>query len=188
MIHHELNEKTFNRIIAFHKSQFLLDPSLRMAIVLDDCMSDTDFLKWSAVKQMFYEARHIGIYFILVTQHLMLIPNNYRNSCAILVFCKNPSAATRKSFHSQFFSQLGNFSQFDNVFQFYTSENRLMILKCRNLSYNPQEAISYYKSNSYLHGSYAREYMLGNPRLWEYLDSQMNKTAINNNSFFPTFV
>lgn len=186
LIHPRLEESTFNQILSFHKLQFQKDPSLRIAIVLDDCMSATAFLKWQSVKELFYQARHIGVFFIVITQHLMLIPNNFRNSCAILVFCKNPSAATRKSYHSQFFSQLGNFNQFDKVFQFYTSEHRVIVLKCRNVSYDPLESISYYKSNSYQNGTYSREFRIGNPSLWGYLDSKINNNILS--SPFPTFV
>lgn len=173
-VHEKLNEAVFNQILNYHKIQFKKDPSLRMAFVLDDCMSDTDFMKWKGVKDLFYTARHLGIYLILITQHIMLIPACFRNNSAVLVFTKNPSDTARRAYHQQFFSSLGTFSQFDKVFQFYTSENRVLCLNCRKLSYNPLHNISYYKSNSFVGREYKRQFKIGNPKLHEFLDTQNN--------------
>lgn len=185
MIHEKLTEKAFTQVVNYHKMNFAKNPSLRVAIILDDCMSDTKFLSWPVVGELFFQSRHIGIFFFVITQHLLIIQNKFRNSCAVIAFCKNPSTAVRKSYHSQFFSGFGTFNQFDSVFQFYTSANRILILDCKKLSYDPKQNVTYYKSNSFRHGNYCREFQIGNPDLWRLLDSKKieNKSI---NPFLPT--
>lgn len=178
MIHYSLEQPVFNAVINYHKDQFMQNPDLRVAIVLDDVMGSPDFLNWQLVKEMFYQSRHLGIFFIVVTQHLMLIKNCFRNNCTIIFFCKQPSCTTRRSYHTQFFSAIAKYLDFDKIFQFYTSDNRVLVAKFGKdaVSYDAMANLAYYKSNSFRNGQYVRQFRIGSPELWEYLTSQSEPT------------
>ena len=174
MVFYELNKDTFEKVINFHKNAFEKDPSLRIAIILDDVMGNQKFLAWPLIRELFFQARHIGIFFIVSTQHLMLIEPSYRNSCRFIVFTKQPSSATRKTYHTSLFGAFNSFKDFDAVFKYYTSDYRVLILQCGNVSYEALKNLAYYKSNSFAPGSgrYSREFRIGPPALWEHLDRQ----------------
>jgi hypothetical protein len=121
----------------------------------------------------------MGVFFIVSTQHLMLIEPSFRNSCRFIVFTKQPSTATRKTYHNVLFGAFAQYKDFDAVFKFYTSDFRVLVLQCGNVSYEALENLAYYKSNSFHknNGNYARQFQIGSPQLWEHLDRQASTGA-----------
>ena len=176
MVYYDLNKDTFEQVINFHKEAFEKDPTLRMAIVLDDVMGNQKFLSWPMIRELFFQSRHIGIFFLVSTQHLMLIEPAYRNSCRFIVFTKQPSSSTRKTYHTSLFGAFSSFKDFDNVYKYYTSEFRCLVLQCGNVSYEALKNLAYYKSNSFSQNSkrYSREFKIGSSSLWEHLDREAN--------------
>lgn len=174
MVYYELEKATFDAVVNYHKAAFEKDSTLRMAVVLDDVMGAQKFLNWPSVKELFFQSRHMGIFFIVSTQHLMLIEPSFRNSCRFIVFTKQPSTATRKTYHNVLFGAFANYKDFDSVFKFYTSDFRVLVLQCGNVSYEALQNLAYYKSNSFHknNGNYARQFRIGSQQLWEYLDRQ----------------
>jgi len=170
MVHYELTKKTFNRVLEVQKEAFEKDPNMRIAIVLDDVMDSPEFLSWPGIRECFFQSRHIGIFLIVSTQHLMMIPLKYRNSCRFVVFTKQPSQTTRKTYHLQLFGAFENWKDFDLVFKFYTSDYKVLVLLCGNVSYEALHNIAYYKSNNYRNGAYSNDFKIGSESLWTHLD------------------
>ena len=110
----------------------------------------------------------------------MLIKNYFRDNCTAIVFCKQPSCATRRTYHAQLFSSIAKYVDFDAFFQFYTSDNRVLVLQCGNSStYDPLANIAYYKSNSFRKGKYVREFQIGPPELWQHIENQVSGKGSN---------
>lgn len=188
MVYYDLNKETFEKVVNFHKAAFEKNPNLRMAIVLDDVMGNQKFLSWSAIRELFFQSRHIGIFFLVSTQHLMLIEPSFRNSCRFIVFTKQPSSSTRKTYHTTLFGAFDNYKDFDAVFKYYTSEFRVLILQCGNVSYEAIKNLAYYKSNSFPQGStrYSREFRIGSASLWNHLNQSANNASNLQNDIYST--
>lgn len=168
LIDYEYNSRKMEKVLEYHKRNFMkTSGKARMAIIMDDCMSDTSFLKDKAVRKLFLESRHFNILFILCTQYFIDIPRGLRSNVQWVSFSSDNNIESRRIIYKQFFGFFPTFREFDNVFKKYTTDYSVIFIQPSSASYEVKENAFWYRSNSVSsNGNYKHEFHIGVPSIW----------------------
>jgi Poxvirus A32 protein len=138
--------------------------------VLDDVAYDKSVFKQECIREVFFNGRHLKIFFILTTQFLLDLPPALRANIDYFIAFADNNTSNRKRLYDHYFGCFPKPADFTAAFQALTKDYCSMILDNTSKSGNIHDSVMWYKSK--LHPPFR----LGSSAYWQYnRDFQRNK-------------
>jgi hypothetical protein len=131
----------------------------------DDLFSDKRYLHNPSQTPLFVNGRHPHTARIICCQFTMFIPTQFRGNIDYIFALREPDLKNRQRLHENFFGCLGNFQQFEQVFEKVTANYGCLVLDKTEPSGNINEMIKFHRANLK-----NPEFKLGNPLFFKLSD------------------
>lgn len=141
-------------------------PDLGTGILLDDCGFNKKIMNQEDIRLLFMNGRHWKICFIVSLQYMMGIPPDLRTNIDFVFCLRENIAANQRKLYDNFFGCFKKYSHFQEVFTECTNNYECLVLDNTSKSTKIEDCVFYYKATP------DRQYKLGSPELWKYLDSR----------------
>jgi hypothetical protein len=116
-------------------------------LILDDCMYEgRKMLKNTALRQLFYNGRHLKITLLLTSQYLLDLPPEIRCNVDLLFVLKDNVIGSRLKLYNHFFGMFPTFSSFSSTMDATTNNFEALCLDNRSRSNDVSECAFYYKA------------------------------------------
>ncbi len=141
-------------------------PDLGVGLLLDDCGFDKKIMTGKDIRMLFMNGRHWKICFMTSLQYCMGIPPDLRTNIDFVFCLRENIAANQKRLYDNFFGCFKKFAHFQEAFVECTNNYECLVLDNTSKSTKVEDCVFYYKAIP------DRQYKLGSPDLWKYLDSR----------------
>ena len=130
-------------------------------IVIDDCLSEKNNInKCKAIKEIFFNGRHMGLFFILTMQYpLGLTPDLRTNLDYIFLFREN-IAKNRKALYESYAGIFPTFACFEKTLSDVTENYGCLVIHNSGTSNKLEDTVFWYKAED--HG----DYKMCHPDMW----------------------
>jgi hypothetical protein len=114
-----------------------------------------------AARQVMLNGRHVKTIPIVIIQYIMRgLTLEVRSMFDLAFFTKEPSLAVRKKIYMVFGGVCKTFDEFDNIFRMCTEDNRVLVIKLRENSYNISDTLFHFKATD------MGKFRIGHPDFW----------------------
>jgi hypothetical protein len=142
----------------------------RILLCLDDCLYDKSVLKSSAIRQIFFNGRHLGITFIALAQYCMDISPDLRTNIDYLFVMKENIVSNRQKLWKFLFGCIQNFDDFCALMDRCTQNYECLCLDNTLQGGSIQDSVFWYKADTTI-----GEFSLGK-RVFFRLNEQTRRT------------
>lgn len=147
LIFREYNAETMKSIIDEAKHLVEEKKPRRIAIVLDDLVYDSSFLKSTLMREIALNGRHFYVTLFLTTQYTSAIPVLIRSNIDYVFSMKEMNAANVKRLYESYYSVFPSLSDFRKVLDACTNEYGTIVFDRTKSTQNITESIFWYRSN-----------------------------------------
>ena len=116
-------------------------------LILDDCLYQKGVLKSAAMRDLFFNGRHLNCTMICSCQYLMDISPELRTNIDYLCVQREPILTNRQKMHKHYFGQFAKFEEFEKVFHTVTQNFGSIILDGTIPSTKAVDSIFWYRAN-----------------------------------------
>jgi hypothetical protein len=159
-----------------------IDPSTRPDIItgllLDDLGYDKKIMKEEDIR-IFMNGRHWRIFFIVSLQYMMDISPDLRTNIDYVFVFRDNIKSNQERLWKYFFGCFQKFAHFQEAFNACTENYECMVLDNTSKSTKIEDCVFWYKANL------NRNFRIGTPELWRYLDSRYKKTDEEDDEITP---
>jgi hypothetical protein len=120
-------------------------------LCLDDCLYDRNVLKSPAIRQIFFNGRHLGITFIALAQYCMDISPDLRTQIDYLFVMKENIVSNRQKLWKYLFGCVQNFDDFSAIMDRCTQNYECLCLDNTQQGGSVQECVFWYKASADIH-------------------------------------
>lgn len=158
-----------------------IDPKTRhdlnVGFLLDDCgYKGRKIMSSEDMAQIFQNGRHYKIATIISLQYMMGLPPDARTNIDYVFALRENIKSNQKRLYDNFFGIFPKFSQFQETFTECTNNYECLVLDNTCHSNKITECVYWWKSTP------NRQFKIGKPELWEYLNSRYDPTRSNQSS------
>lgn len=140
-------KKIINAIQSRGEDHAKYTKDISIILVIDDCGYDKDIWKLEAMREIFYNGRHLCITMIMTFQYLVDIPPNYRTQIDYVFVSKENKKNMIKKFYDHFFGMFDKQVDFEKVLNQCTNDYSLLVLDTVVKSNKIEDQIFWYKAN-----------------------------------------
>lgn len=115
-------------------------------ICLDDCLYDRNVLRSSAIREIFFNGRHLGITFVVLAQYCMDISPDLRTQIDYLFVMKENIISNRQKLWKYLFGCVQNFDDFCAIMDRCTQNYECLCLDNTLNSGSVQDCVFWYKA------------------------------------------
>lgn len=137
-------------------------------LILDDCMSDTRWVKNPTTKGIFKNGRHWDLFFLLAIQYCLGIPPDLRTCIDYVFILREPNIENRRKIWKNYAGIFPTFNMFCDVMDNLTEDYHCMVIKNRVLSNKIEDVVFWYKAKIH------KPFRVGTDSLWRYAEQHYN--------------
>lgn len=119
----------------------------RFLLCLDDCLYDRNVLRSQAIREIFFNGRHMGITFVVLAQYCMDISPDLRTQIDYLFVMKENIVSNRQKLWKYLFGCVQNFDDFSAIMDRCTQNYECLCLDNTLNSGAVQECVFWYKAS-----------------------------------------
>jgi len=119
----------------------------RVLLIMDDCMSNKNWVKDPNILELFFNGRHYHISFILTMQYSKGIPPEMRSNLDYIFLLAEDFISNRKRLYDDYAGMFPSFDIFQQVFTELTDNYGCMVINNRVHSKNIEDKVFWYKAN-----------------------------------------
>ena len=137
-------------------------PVRKTFLVLDDCMFDKKVMKQRCIRELFFNGRHYGIFFITTSQYVADAGPEIRSNCDYVFVMKENIRANRERLWKWYFGIFPTFDAFDAAMNACTNNYGCLVLDNTTQSTRIEDNVFWYKVEK------PHDFRMGCPQAWEY--------------------
>lgn len=118
----------------------------RVMLVMDDCMSDKNWVKDPTISELFFNGRHYHLSFILTMQYSKGLPPDMRGNLDYIFLLAEDFISNRKRLYEDYAGMFPSFDVFQQVFTELTDNYGCMVINNRVHSKNIEDKVFWYKA------------------------------------------
>ena len=118
----------------------------RVLLVMDDCMSDKNWVKDPNILELFFNGRHYHISFMLTMQYSKGLPPEMRGNLDYIFLLAEDFICNRKRLYDDYAGMFPSFEIFKMVFSELTDNYGCMVINNRVHSNNIEDKVFWYKA------------------------------------------
>lgn len=154
LIFHEFNDEKLKHLLEWQKRSVANDKAMRVALIMDDCMSETTGTGSKKKKVMgsgdiikvFKLGRHLNLFYINCMQYIKDAPPEIRGNVDLLFAFGTTSGNEREKLWKEYFAMFTNYKAFCQVFEACTQQYECIVLDTRQAAKQPLDSVFYYKA------------------------------------------
>lgn len=143
-------------------------------IIADDCLADGQFLKDPILNDLFFNGRHLKIFFLVTSQWLMKLKIEQRQTVDYLLVTAEDSPPALKRLYENFFSNyIPTYSAFCDIMAQTTSDYGMLVLDRTNqYSKKIEDHVFWWRAQEHEPGSFR----IGCQQFWEFSKTKYQDT------------
>lgn len=118
----------------------------RVLLIMDDCMSDKNWIKDPNILELFFNGRHYHLSFILTMQYSKGLPPDMRANLDYIFLLAEDFICNRKRLYEDYAGMFPSFDVFQQVFTELTDDFGCMVIDNSNHSKNIEDKVFWYKA------------------------------------------
>lgn len=119
----------------------------RVMLIMDDCMSDKNWVKDPNILELFFNGRHYHVSFILTMQYSKGLPPEMRGNLDYIFLLAEDFICNRKRLYDDYAGMFPSFDIFQQVFTELTDNYGCMVINNRVHTKNLEDKVFWYKAN-----------------------------------------
>ena len=161
------NDK-LERLLSLQRELIRRGKKRSVLLILDDCLYQKGVLKSTAMRDLFFNGRHLNVGLICACQYLMDISPELRTNIDYLCSMRESTISNRQKLHKFFFGQFAKFDEFDRVMAACTQNYSSLIMDATVASTKPEDCIFWYRASLSV-----PPFKMGRPEIWKLADKFM---------------
>lgn len=137
-------------------------------LVLDDCLYQKGVLKSTAIRDLFFNGRHLNVGLICAAQYMMDISPELRTNIDYLFCMRENTISNRQKLHKFFFGQFSKFDEFDRVMIACTQNYSALVMDSTVSSTKVDDCIFWYRAVTDV-----PQFRLGKSTMWRLAEMHM---------------
>lgn len=155
-IYYEFENEILNRI--FVRQKMLIEDNKkrekegkklkddRVLLIMDDCMSDKNWVKDPTIGELFFNGRHYHISFILTLQYSKGLPPDMRSNLDYIFLFADDVIKNRQRLYDDYAGMFPSFDVFQQVFLDVTEDYGCMVINNRKHTKHIEEKVFWYRA------------------------------------------
>ena len=134
----------------------------RAFVILDDLMFDSKtWIKDPNVKYLFFNGRHVGVFFLLSMQFPLGIPPELRTNVDFVFLLREPYMSNRKRLYEHYAGMFPSLDAFSQVMDQCTENFECLVIDNTTRSNKIQEQVYWYKAEDH------EDFKIGSKQFWD---------------------
>lgn len=138
------------------------DTDPRIVLVLDDMAFDRKLMRSTILREIFFNSRHVHIYFFVTSQYICDVPVAMRSNVDVAFFMAESGTLNRERIYKQACNFYPDFATFNKAFSACTDNYSSFAVHCSAKSSEPQKKGFHYKADISL------QFKFGLPSTWKF--------------------
>lgn len=134
----------------------------QILLFLDDLAWDRGFMSSEGFKELIFDGRHLDITVIFTVQYCMVLPQELRMQCDLIITMKERSHLSKENLYKQFFGVM-HMHEFIKVLAMCTKGYSALVLDNQSREEELSEFIFWFVANP----SHAEKTRMGSEAIWE---------------------
>lgn len=131
-------------------------------LVMDDCMFDSKWTKSTEIRNIFFNGRHYGVFYILLMQYALGIPPALRSNIDYVFILKENVFANRKKLYDNYAGVFPSFEAFCRALDKCTEDYECLVIDNTVQSNKIDDIVFWYKASSH------EDFKVGSYKFWKY--------------------
>ena len=137
-------------------------PVRKTFLVLDDCMFDKKVMKQKCIRELFFNGRHYGIFFITTSQYVADAGPEIRANCDYVFVMKENIRSNRERLWKWYFGVFPTFAAFEAAMDACTNDFGCLVLDNTTQSTRLEDNVFWYKAKV------RNDFRMGSPLAWHF--------------------
>ncbi|OUU49628.1 MAG: hypothetical protein CBC12_07335 [Candidatus Puniceispirillum sp. TMED52] len=164
----QFSQDKLERLLSLQREIIRRGKTRSVLLILDDCMYQKGILKSTAMRDLFFNGRHLNVGLICAVQYLMDISPELRTNIDYLCSMRENTISNRQKLHKFFFGQYAKFEEFDRVMSACTQNYSALIMDATVASTKPEDCIYWYRASLEV-----PSFKLARPEIWQLANKYM---------------
>jgi len=160
------SQDKLERLLALQRETIRRGKHRSALLILDDCLYQKGVLKSTAMRDLFFNGRHLNVGLVCACQYLMDISPELRTNIDYLCTMRESTITNRQKMHKHFFGQFSKFDQFDKVMSACTQNYSSLVMDATIASTKSTDCVFHYRANTDL-----PQFKLGRSVFWKLSDT-----------------
>lgn len=143
----QFSQEKLERMLSVQRELIRRGKTRSVLLVMDDCLYQKGVLKSTAMRDLFFNGRHLNCGLIVLVQYCMDMSPEFRTNVDYLFTLRENTITNRQKLHKHFFGQFAKFDEFDKVMAACTQNYSALIMDATVPSTNASETIFWYKAS-----------------------------------------
>lgn len=156
------SQEKLERLLSLQRELIRRGKKRSVLLILDDCLYQKNVLKSTAMRDLFFNGRHLNVGLICACQYLMDISPELRTNIDYLCTMRESTISNRQKLHKFFFGQFARFDEFDKVMSACTQNYSSLIMDSTIASTKSSDCIFWYRASLNI-----PSFRLGKPSIWK---------------------
>lgn len=166
------NQEKLEKLLSLQRELIRRGKKRSVLLILDDCLYQKNVLRSTAMRDLFFNGRHLNIGLICACQYLMDISPELRTNIDYLYSMREGTISNRQKLHKFFFGQFSKFDEFDKVMTACTQSYSALVLDATIATTKSSECIFWYRAKLDV-----PEFRLGRNTVWKLSEKHMKSEA-----------
>lgn len=167
-IYSQFSQEKLERLLSLQREIIRRGKTRSVLLILDDCLYQKGILKSTAMRDLFFNGRHLNVGLICACQYLMDISPELRTNIDYLCSMRENTISNRQKLHKFFFGQYAKFEEFDRVMTACTQNYSALIMDATVASTNSEDCIFWYRAPLNV-----PPFRLGKPEIWRLSETHL---------------
>ena len=164
----QFSHDKLERLLSLQRELIRRGKKRSVLLILDDCLYQKGVLKSTAMRDLFFNGRHLNVGLICACQYLMDISPELRTNIDYLCSMRESTISNRQKLHKFFFGQFAKFEEFDRVMNACTQNYSALVMDATIASTKSDECIFWYRATTDL-----PSFKLGKPIIWKLTEKHL---------------
>lgn len=167
-IFNQFSHEKLERLLSLQRELIRRGKKRSVLLVLDDCLYQKGVLKSQAMRDLFFNGRHLNVGLICACQYLMDIAPELRTNIDYLFSMRENTICNRQKLHKYFFGQFARFDEFDSVMSACTQNYSALVMDSTISSTKREDCIFWYRACTS-----SPDFKLGKSVIWKLAEKNM---------------
>lgn len=155
------SQEKLERMLSLQRELIRRGKKRSCLLIMDDCLYQKGVLKSTAMRDLFFNGRHLNCGLICACQYLMDISPELRTNIDYLCTMRENTISNRQKLHKFFFGQYARFDDFDKVMTACTQNYSALIMDATIASTSSSDTVFWYRARTQI-----PPFRIGSPALW----------------------
>lgn len=146
-LYSQFSNDKLERLLSLQREVIRRGKKRSVLLILDDCLYQKGVLRTTAMRDLFFNGRHLNVGIICACQYLMDITPELRTNIDYICAMRESTLSNRQKLYKFFFGQFTKFDEFDRVMTACTQNYSALIMDNTIASTKVDESIFWYKAH-----------------------------------------